>query len=198
MCMNNYKEFEWLEFSNHIRNIFSEHVGPSIKEIYKNSVGMVTLSPETKELTRLKEKFDFLSNDMLMFTQLPVTRSYIHIDNKPGVFGREFAFNVGIKGISKLGCTEFFQPKVEDQFIVTNGDKDPSFGSVIFKESECDKIDEYCLLEYPILINTRIPHRVNNKSNDIRMSLSWTINPMLSWEQALERIEYHRIHTQFK
>jgi hypothetical protein len=194
--MNNYKEFIWPAFSNKIRNIFQEHILVHSKVVYENSVSMVQLNSNTNELLNLQNTFDFLSDNLLIFTQPPRSSSFIHVDNKPGVRGRQFAFNVGIKGMTLDNFTEFFQPKIKDEFIVTSGDKDPTMGTLIFSESDCDRIDEYHLMDNPILINTQVPHRVNNtKNSTIRISVSWTINPELSWEQVVEQIEYHRTHT---
>ena len=196
--MNNYKEFEWPEFSNKIREIFQEHVLLQSTVVYKNSVNMVQLNHTTTELNKLQQKFDFLSNNLLIFTQAPSSSSIIHVDNKPGVTGRIFAFNIAISGIeNKSAITEFFEPKIKDQYSVTTGDTDSSFGTVVFEEVDCNKIDEYFLYDNPILINTQIPHRVNNMHKSLtRISFSWTIDPELSWEQAIERIEYHKKHTQ--
>jgi hypothetical protein len=51
-------------------------------------------------------------------------------------------------------------------------------------------IDHYVLQDCPILVNTQIPHRVNNSNNtENRTSVSWTIKDSWSWEEVINYLE---------
>ena len=193
--MNNYKEFVWPDFTNYIRSIFDEHIYKYSKPNFGDTVRCIKIEDITHtKINDLYDKFCFLGGDILVLTHKPNSFSNIHIDGEVGQTYRKLALVIGIQNTLE-STTEFFNTSTDDYQLIKNIDN-PSYQSRTFDINNCIKIDEYCLLEYPILINTQVPHRINNKNNGTRISLSWTIDPELSWEQAIERIEYHRIHTQ--
>lgn len=147
-------------------------------------------SPELEFFNRIQEKYPFLSMHMFIFELPAGFATPIHVDEGPEererINGkRVFSINVPIKGCGKLCTTEFFEVDPKDLLFVR------SANTIVPRPGAPIKLfDQYVLEDCPIIIDTQIPHRVNNiKGIESRLSVSWTIKDSWSWDAVVNYLE---------
>ena len=178
-----FKEIYYPELVNDVQEIYWEHIdtlGLPLGNINKplRYISFFEPHPKFKKIQMLREKYKFLSPHLLLFKLPPNFSTEIHLDGIiPGKM-REISCNIPIKGCTTDCVTEFYDASVEDFWL------DPITNTRwLISGKTPNKISEYSLTTNPILTNPQISHRVNNLlGTGVRISISWTIDPTLSWE----------------
>ncbi len=193
-----------LTLSKKIQDIYWDKIGPIREEndslafktimqqgTYIRSVIKTNDSEKFDFIDELQEEFPFLSKHMFVFDLPPQFITPIHMDSGPPererINGKRLlSMNIPIHGCADGKCsTEFFN--IDPKFLVYV--KEASITGVI-PGAPKEIIDHYVLKDCPILVNTQIPHRVNNSNNtENRTSVSWTIKDSWSWEEVINYLE---------
>jgi hypothetical protein len=177
-----FKEIYYPELVKDVQEIYWEHIDPLASPRPDPNRPLRRLftekKPEFEKLHAMRAKYPFLGPHMLLF-KVPVKWSTeIHLDGTDEITTRLTSFNIPIKGCTTNCVTEFYDAEDEDFW------KDPlSHTRWLLPRKTPNKIYEYSLTTNPVLTNPQVPHRVNNLTGtEIRVSVSWTIDPKFSWE----------------
>ena len=121
----------------------------------------------------IKNRYPLLSDVYNIYPLLPYCGIPLHIDSS-----RSCAFNIPIQGTEGT-YTVFYEKagplKLEyDERRIYNLVKSP-----------VDEVFRSTLIR-PLLINNTIPHEVINHKNTMRLTLSWSLNLNVTYQQAIE------------
>jgi hypothetical protein len=186
----------WLEIYHpqlvkDVREVFENFIFPIAeprnKPLAQLKYIMIDDSENMLPLKKLTEKYGFLSDHLLIFQIVPGQNGAIHADgihsNDKNLRGwkRHYGINIPIKNCNRECITEFFKIKEEDLFI-----DERTNTRWLRAGASAEKIDEYYLIDNPILINPQVPHKITNSPNGkLRVSVSWTVNPEWTWDQLI-------------
>lgn len=177
-----FKEIHYPELVQDVQEIYWEHIdplaAPSLVKIKPLRSLFIEKKPEFEKLHAIRKKYPFLGPHMLLFNVPTKWSTEIHLDGINTITPRILSFNIPIKGCTTDCVTEFFDATVSDFWV------DPmSMTRWLLPKKTPNKIFEYSLTTNPVLTNPQVPHRVNNQTGkEMRISISWTIDPELSWE----------------
>lgn len=188
-----------LDLAIEIQNIFWDKIF-SIREqnnsiTIKNgtfiaSVLKINDSEKFNFIDKFQEKFPFLSKHIFVFDLPPGFATPIHLDDGPPererINGKRLlSINIPIQGCDELCPTEFFN--IDPKFLVFIREANITG---VFPGAPTELVDQYVLKDCPILVNTQVPHRVNNSNNTKnRTSVSWTIKDSWSWDEVINYLE---------
>jgi hypothetical protein len=121
----------------------------------------------------IQDRYPLLSNVYNIYPLPPRCEIPLHIDSSRGC-----AFNIPIQGTEGTH-TVFYKEdgplKLEyDEKRIYNLVKSPVIE--VFRST----------LTKPLLINNTVPHKVTNNKNTMRLTLSWSLNPDVTFQQAIE------------
>lgn len=185
-----FKELYYPELVKDVQDIYWEHIDPlaGLRENVNRALrGLkIGIQPEFEKIRMLREKYTFLGSHMLVF-KIPVNwTTNVHLDGiselgpKPinKMDERVISLNIPIQDCTTDCVTEFYDAGPEyfwkDMMTYTRW---------LLPDKTPNKICEYRLTTNPVLTNPQVPHRVNNlDGKKIRVSVSWTIDPELSWD----------------
>jgi len=189
--MELYKEIILPSLVNDVRSIYWEHIDPLGMPSYDPNrtlryVKINVRDSKQQALVEILEKYPFLTDHLLLFKLPPGHNTGIHMDGLGDKLPhRNFSCNIAIEGSSTNGKTEFYDVKQSDFFFDTTNTT-----RFLKPGASAVKIDEYALQDNPILVNTQIPHCVNNTNSETtRVSVSWTVHSRWSWDMIANFID---------
>jgi hypothetical protein len=176
------------ELITDIQEVFFDIIDPAghPKNELERSGRWFRFDDDNNKIKLIRTKYPFLSDGGLILKIKPECSTAIHIDGT--VYSpekqRNGSLNIPISGCTNECVTEFFDNDLND-FHNANGTLSVSrhlkSGIVPIKS-----IYQYSLIDKAILTHPQIPHRVVNRSNTTRVSVSWSVNFHLNWEQNLD------------
>lgn len=187
--MEYFKEFVMPSLVTDVQSVFWEHIFPLGQYNRNQSLKNVHIGPnriEHRAMNDLIKKYPFLTQQLLVFTLPPNFATNIHIDGLGDeTTPRKFSCNIPIEGCNGKCITEFFE--YDDEKFVADV---PSTTRFLRPGNELTKLAEYNLTVNPILTNTQMPHRVNNRANSVkRISVSWTIDHVnWTWDKIANSV----------
>jgi len=141
---------------------------------------------DNNKIKLIRTKYPFLSDGGLILKIKPGCSTAIHIDGTTysPEKQRNGSVNIPISGCTNDCVTEFFDNNIID-FYDTNG---PLSVSMHLKKDAIPikSIYQYSLVDKAVLTNPQLPHRVVNYGEITRVSVSWSVNFHLNWEQNLD------------
>lgn len=189
--MELYKEIILPSLVNDVRSIFWDHIDHLGMPAYDINRSLRHLKVDASNdkhqaLVKILNKYPFLVGHLLLFKLPPGFSTDVHLDGLGDKLSiRRFSCNISIEGASANGLTEFYDVKESDFFYDTSNTT-----RFLKPGAPAVKIDEYALLDNPILVNTQVPHRVNNTQSEIkRVSVSWTVHPRWTWEMIANFVD---------
>ena len=124
-------------------------------------------------MTSLLNRYPLLSGIYNIYSIQPYTEIPLHIDSK-----RSCAFNIPIQGTE--GTYTIFYEETEPIKIEYY---DKKIYNLV--KSPVNEIFRSTLLR-PLLINNTTPHKVTNDKDTIRLTLSWSLQPGVDFQQAIK------------
>lgn len=124
-------------------------------------------------MTSLKQRYPLLSPVYNIYPLPPHIEIPLHVDTD-----RSCAFNIPIQGTA--GTYTIFYETIGD--LVTEHDSRRIYDLI---KSPVKEVFRNTLAR-PLLINNSIPHKVTNDKDTMRITLSWSLQKGVSFDQAIE------------
>lgn len=180
-----YKEIVLPALVNEVQAIFRECIDPSAgtSKIPLRSFLIDADNQLHAPMLEIMSKYPFLDRHMLVFKLPAGIATGIHLDGLGNKQERIYSLNIPVAGCTENGTTEFFD--VDPNHIFFDARTMTRF---LINGKPSTKIDEYALVQNPFICYTQHPHRVNNQSDQLRVSVSWTIKKDWLPEQVAELV----------
>ena len=130
------------------------------------------------ELLQWCQRHNLTMNSVHLFRAPPMSKQDIHVDGdgNPSLYAINWILS------ARKSKMIWYQPQKSRE---VNGHNELVYHS--WHEDECDEIERFEDISVPVLLNTEIPHRVVNDTDEWRFCVSIRFpNEFRNWEHAVE------------